>query len=55
MIALSETVRPISDRSEPNNSFSIDEIDLARDLGIGKVLESDEMDDGADFKRHGKC
>jgi hypothetical protein len=38
VIALDEMVHPISDRSEPNDSFSINEVDLARDFGIEKVF-----------------
>jgi hypothetical protein len=38
VITVLETVRELLDDSKSNNSFSINGVDLARDVGIEKVL-----------------
>jgi hypothetical protein len=55
VFAFLETVCSLLDDPKPNDTFSINRVDLARDFGIERVFEREEMGDGADFERNKKC
>jgi hypothetical protein len=55
VLAFLETLDRLLDGPEPNDACSINEINLMKGFGIGKVLSPENMDEGGDFDRQEKC